>query len=169
MLQFTDGSTWSSVRGTTGEPVPGVVPTIDTGSMRQVQVLPGIVERTDDSPEGMAPLSWEGYDADTIFLGKLWEAGYGGHRKDANASSGGGAWYYYPHEYINMAAMPSNTPHWYPGAGKQASNSWYGARSFDRDSHSRMSLAPTPARLKLLHVCVQWHSSRVSTLHCLLP
>jgi hypothetical protein len=29
--------------------------------------------------------------------------------------------------------------------------------------HSRMPLVPTPARLKLLHACAQWQSSRVST------
>jgi hypothetical protein len=34
---------------------------------------------------------------------------------------------------------------------------------FDRNLHSRMPLVPTPARLKLLHACNQWHSSRVST------
>jgi hypothetical protein len=36
----------------------------------------------------------------------------------------------------------------------------YGARFFDRYVHSRMPLVPTPARLKLLHVCNQCHSSR---------
>jgi hypothetical protein len=30
---------------------------------------------------------------------------------------------------------------------------------FDRNVHSRMTLVPTPARLKLLCVCDQWHSS----------
>jgi hypothetical protein len=34
---------------------------------------------------------------------------------------------------------------------------------FDRNLHSRMPLDPTHVRLKLLHVCDQWHSSRVST------
>jgi hypothetical protein len=38
--------------------------------------------------------------------------------------------------------------------------------------HSRIPLVPTPARLKLLHACYQWHSSRVSTFltssHCKL-
>jgi hypothetical protein len=34
---------------------------------------------------------------------------------------------------------------------------------FDGGLHSRMPLVPTPARLKLLYACVQWHSSRVST------
>jgi hypothetical protein len=42
----------------------------------------------------------------------------------------------------------------------------------DRILHSRMPLAPTPARLKLLHACDQWHSSRVFTpligWHCKL-
>jgi HrpA-like RNA helicase len=32
---------------------------------------------------------------------------------------------------------------------------------FDRNLHSRMPLVPTPACLKLLHACDQWHSSRV--------
>jgi hypothetical protein len=43
---------------------------------------------------------------------------------------------------------------------------------FDRNLHSRMQLDPTHVRLKLLHVCDQWHSSRVSTpltgWHCKL-
>jgi hypothetical protein len=41
----------------------------------------------------------------------------------------------------------------------------YGVESFDRNLHSRMPLDPTPLllRLKLLHACDQWHSSRVST------
>jgi hypothetical protein len=34
---------------------------------------------------------------------------------------------------------------------------------FDRDLHSKMPLISTPARLKLLHACVQWHFSRAST------
>jgi hypothetical protein len=34
---------------------------------------------------------------------------------------------------------------------------------FDRNLHSRMQLAPTPARLKRVHACDQWHSSRVIT------
>jgi hypothetical protein len=38
---------------------------------------------------------------------------------------------------------------------------------FNRKLHSRMLLILTPARLKLLHACDQWHSSRVFTL--LLP
>jgi C-terminal processing protease CtpA/Prc len=33
----------------------------------------------------------------------------------------------------------------------------------DRDLHSRVSLDPTHVRLKLLHACDQWHSSRAST------
>jgi hypothetical protein len=33
----------------------------------------------------------------------------------------------------------------------------------DRNLHSRMPLDPTHARLKLLHACDQWHSSRVFT------
>jgi hypothetical protein len=33
----------------------------------------------------------------------------------------------------------------------------------DRNLHSMMPLVPTPARLKLLHACVQWHSFRVFT------
>jgi hypothetical protein len=41
---------------------------------------------------------------------------------------------------------------------------------FDRNLHSRMPLVPTPARLKLLQACDQWHSSRLSTFltgsHC---
>jgi hypothetical protein len=32
---------------------------------------------------------------------------------------------------------------------------------FDRKLHSRMPLVPTSARLKLLHACDQWNSSRV--------
>jgi hypothetical protein len=32
----------------------------------------------------------------------------------------------------------------------------------DRNLHSRMPLDPTHVRLKLLHACDQWHSSRVS-------
>ena len=42
----------------------------------------------------------------------------------------------------------------------------------DRNLHSRMSLDPTHVRLKLLHACDQWHSSRASTpltgWHCKL-
>jgi hypothetical protein len=34
---------------------------------------------------------------------------------------------------------------------------------FDRKVHLRMLLVPTPARLKLLQACDQWHSSLVST------
>ena len=34
-------------------------------------------------------------------------------------------------------------------------------RIFDRNLQSRVPLVPTPARLKLLHACDQWHSSRV--------
>jgi hypothetical protein len=34
---------------------------------------------------------------------------------------------------------------------------------FDRNLHSRMPLDPTHVRLKLLHACDQWHSSREST------
>jgi hypothetical protein len=40
------------------------------------------------------------------------------------------------------------------------------------NAHSRMLLDPTPARLKLLHACDQWHSSResiflpVDTVNC---
>jgi hypothetical protein len=41
---------------------------------------------------------------------------------------------------------------------------------FGRNLHSRMPLVPTPARLKLLHACDQWHSSRKFTFltssHC---
>jgi hypothetical protein len=33
---------------------------------------------------------------------------------------------------------------------------------FGRNLHSRMPLVPTPARLKLLQACDQWHSSRMS-------
>ena len=40
---------------------------------------------------------------------------------------------------------------------------WYGAWVSSWILHSRMPLVPTPARLKLLHACDQWHSSRVST------
>jgi hypothetical protein len=36
-------------------------------------------------------------------------------------------------------------------------------RVFDSKFHSRMPLGPTPARLKLLKACDQWHSSRVFT------
>jgi hypothetical protein len=36
-------------------------------------------------------------------------------------------------------------------------------RLFDRKLHSRMPLLLTPARLKLLHACDRWHSSRDST------
>jgi len=36
-------------------------------------------------------------------------------------------------------------------------------RVFDRNLHARMPLDPTHVRLKLLHACDQWHSSRVST------
>jgi hypothetical protein len=36
----------------------------------------------------------------------------------------------------------------------------HGARFFGRILHSRMPLDPTPARLKLLQACDQWHSSR---------
>jgi hypothetical protein len=36
-------------------------------------------------------------------------------------------------------------------------------RVFDGSLRSRMPLIPTPARLKLEHVCDQWHSSRVFT------
>jgi hypothetical protein len=39
----------------------------------------------------------------------------------------------------------------------------YGARFFGRKSHSRMPLEPMHVRLKLLHACDQWHSSRVFT------
>jgi len=43
---------------------------------------------------------------------------------------------------------------------------------FDRNLLSRKPLVPTPARLKLLHACDQWHSSRVFTpltgCHCKL-
>jgi hypothetical protein len=34
---------------------------------------------------------------------------------------------------------------------------------FDRNLHSRMPLDPMHVRLKLLHACDQWHSSREST------
>jgi hypothetical protein len=51
------------------------------------------------------------------------------------------------------------------------SSTGYGAR-FDGKLHSRMPLVPTPARLKLLQACDQWHSSRVSPFltssHCKL-
>jgi hypothetical protein len=42
----------------------------------------------------------------------------------------------------------------------------------DGNLHSRMPLVPTPARLKLLQACDQWHSSRKFTpltgSHCKL-
>jgi hypothetical protein len=48
----------------------------------------------------------------------------------------------------------------------------YGLRFRQIWSHSRMPLVSTPARLKLLHVCDQWHSSRAFTpltgCHCKL-
>jgi hypothetical protein len=37
-------------------------------------------------------------------------------------------------------------------------------RVFDRNLRSRMPLVPTHVRLKLLHACGQWHSSRVPLL-----
>jgi hypothetical protein len=37
-------------------------------------------------------------------------------------------------------------------------------RVLDRNLHLRMSLVLTPARLKLLHACDQWHSLRVFIL-----
>jgi hypothetical protein len=65
-----------------------------------------------------APLKWQSYDADEIYMASLWARGGGGHSKAQLSSSGGGAWYYYPHEYIDMSRMPSEMkPLSYPGSG----------------------------------------------------
>lgn len=44
------------------------------------------------------PAAWQSYDADRLYLAKLWEAGGGGHSTSQVSSSGGGSWYYAPHE-----------------------------------------------------------------------
>ena len=76
----------------------------------------------------LAPLedlnAWESYDADQVYLARLWAAGFGGHSTSQNQSSGGGTWYYAPHEYIDTGAIPEDTPLWYDGAGKRAHGLW---------------------------------------------
>ena len=71
-----------------------------------------------------SPGAWESYDADAVYLGRLWEAGGGGHITTQRASSGGGAWYYAPHEYLDMSQMPVGTPLSYPGVGARAHGTW---------------------------------------------
>jgi hypothetical protein len=67
-------------------------------------------------------LKWQSYDADEIYLGHLWTKGGGSHSKEQLASSGGGAWYFYPHEYIDMGRMPPEmTPLAYAHSGSAAS------------------------------------------------
>ena len=45
-----------------------------------------------------APLAraaaWASYDADAIYVGRLWAAGGGGHSTAQSSASGGGKWYY---------------------------------------------------------------------------
>ena len=65
------------------------------------------------------------YDADSIYLENLWAIGGGGHGRAQISSSGGGAWYYAPHEYIDASRIPPEaTPLYYPGAGGRAHNQW---------------------------------------------
>lgn len=87
-------------------------------------------DKAASAPDQEAPqdtLSWASYDADSIYLENLWRAGGGGHSKNQLGSSGGGSWYYAPHEYIDMSRMPENTPLSYAGAGEQAHNLWQSA------------------------------------------
>lgn len=73
---------------------------------------------------------WKALDADPIYLQNLWSIGGGGHIKNVLGSSGGGAWYYYPHEYIDLSRMPADVPplsppgalpgHWEPVVPKPA-------------------------------------------------
>ena len=86
MLRYSDGSSWSSSGGGTAMATVG------------------------------EPLKWESYDADKIYLQNLWEIGGGGHGKGQLGSSGGGAWYYAPHEYIDLQRIPQGTPLSPPGA-----------------------------------------------------
>ena len=86
VLRYSDGSSWSSSSGGTAMATIG------------------------------EPLKWESYDADKIYLQNLWEIGGGGHGKGQLGSSGGGAWYYAPHEYIDLQRIPQGTPLSPPGA-----------------------------------------------------
>jgi hypothetical protein len=57
--------------------------------------------------------------------------------------------------------------------GQLANDAWLvRCAIFDGNLHPRMPLVPTPARLKLLQACDQWHSSRMSApltgSHCKL-
>eukprot|EP01050_Picozoa_sp_SAG11_P018783 SAG11_NODE_2894_length_2858_cov_1.730700_2_plen_818_part_00 len=69
------------------------------------------------------PVRWQSYDADEIYLANLWAKGGGGHSKAQLSSSGGGSWYFYPHEYIDMSRMPPEMrPLAYAGSGGASSN-----------------------------------------------
>lgn len=65
-----------------------------------------LTEASSKSSEGL----WKALDADPIYLQNLWSIGGGGHAKNVLGSSGGGAWYYYPHEYIDLSRMPADVP-----------------------------------------------------------
>lgn len=85
-----------------------------------------LMEASAKSPDGL----WKAMDADPIYLQNLWAIGGGGHAKNVLGSSGGGAWYYYPHEYIDLSRMPAGVPplsppgaapgDWHPAVAKPA-------------------------------------------------
>ena len=68
--------------------------------------------------------AWSTYDADDVYLRRLWEVGGGGHSTAPSSSSGGGSWYYSPHEYTDTASIPAGTPLSYPGSGREARHQW---------------------------------------------
>eukprot|EP01043_Picozoa_sp_COSAG02_P049611 COSAG02_NODE_5000_length_4731_cov_1.894430_2_plen_440_part_00 len=85
-----------------------------------------LTEASAKSSDGL----WKAMDADPIYLENLWAIGGGGHAKNVLGSSGGGAWYYYPHEYIDLGRMPAGVPplsppgaapgNWQPAVSKPA-------------------------------------------------
>jgi hypothetical protein len=70
------------------------------------------------------------------------------------------------------AGVPSTPSPLYESDLMQSRKSSARCAFFYRNSHLRKPLVPTPARLKLLQACDQWHSSQVSTFltspHCKL-
>lgn len=107
VVRYSDGTSWNSAHGA------------NLGNMHRGGG--GIKSQA----QPLSPVAWLGYDADAIFLQNLWEVGGGGHSHQQLGSSGGGAWYYAPHEYIDMSRMPVlATPLHYPGAGSAAHNDW---------------------------------------------